>query len=68
MANGRFQQNMTAREHAERAVQDAREYAESIIETVREPLVVLDTSLRVLSVNHSLMNTECVIASSENRR
>ena len=48
---------MTASKPAERAVQEAREYAESIVETVREPLVVLDTDLRVISVNHSFCQT-----------
>jgi PAS domain-containing protein len=31
----------------------AREYAESIINTVREPLIVLDQDLRVVSVSRS---------------
>ncbi len=57
MANERLQEEMTARKRAERAVQEAREYAESIVETVREPLVVLDTDLRVISVNHSFYQT-----------
>jgi PAS domain S-box-containing protein len=57
MANGRLQQEMTERKRAELAVQEAREYAESIVETVREPLVVLDTNLRVMSVNHSFYQT-----------
>ena len=57
MANGRLQQEMTERKRAELAVQEAREYAESIVETVREPLVVLDTDLRVMSVNHSFYQT-----------
>ena len=57
MANERLQQEMTERKHAELAVQEAREYAESIVETVREPLVVLDTDLRVMSVNHSFYQT-----------
>ena len=34
-------------------VQEAREYAENIVETVREPLLVLDKELRVVSANHS---------------
>ena len=38
---------------AEWAAQEALEYAEGIIETVREPLVVLDAKLRVISVNRS---------------
>jgi PAS domain-containing protein len=57
MANEQLQKEMTARKRAEQAVQEAREYAESIIETVREPLVVLDTNLRVISVNHSFHQT-----------
>jgi PAS domain S-box-containing protein len=62
MADGQFQQKMVARKRAERAVQEAREYAESIVETVREPLVVLDTDLRVISVNHSFCGTFNVTA------
>jgi len=37
----------------EQAEQETREYAESIVETVREPLVVLDADLRVISANRS---------------
>jgi PAS domain S-box-containing protein len=57
MANRQFQQKMTEGKRAEQALQEAREYAESIVETVREPLVVLDTDLRVISVNHSFYRT-----------
>jgi PAS domain S-box-containing protein len=35
------------------AMQEARRYAESIIETIREPLLVLDQDLKVLSANRS---------------
>jgi len=35
------------------AVQKARKYAESIVETVSEPLIVLDDNLRVSSANRS---------------
>jgi len=45
--------DITERRRAERAVHDARAYAESIVETVREPLVVLDAELRVISANSS---------------
>ena len=34
-------------------VRDAREYAENIVETVRKPLVVLDSALKILSANQS---------------
>jgi PAS domain S-box-containing protein len=38
-------------------IQDAREYAEDIVETVREPLVVLNASLQILTANVSFYNT-----------
>ena len=38
-------------------IQDAREYAECIIDTVREPLVVLDAGLKVISVSRSFCDT-----------
>ena len=38
-------------------VQDAREYAENIVETVRKPLVVLDSDLKILTANHSFYET-----------
>ncbi len=57
MGNGQLQQEMTELKRAEQAVQEAREYAESIVETVHEPLVVLDTDLKVISANHSFYQT-----------
>jgi len=45
------------RRRAEKAVREAREYAESIVDTVREPLVVLDADLRVVSANRSFYGT-----------
>ncbi len=38
-------------------IQDAREYAENIVETVRKPLVVLDVDLKILTANHSFYDT-----------
>ncbi len=38
-------------------IQDAREYAEDIVETVREPLVVLNSELKILTANHSFYDT-----------
>jgi len=38
-------------------IQDAREYAESIVETVRKPLVVLDSDLKILTANFSFYDT-----------
>ena len=37
----------------EQTLTELREYAENIVATVREPLVVLDADLRVVSANHS---------------
>lgn len=49
--------DQTAERAAQRAVQEARLLAESIIATVREPLVILDANLRVVSANHSFYQT-----------
>ena len=49
--------DITGRKRVEDEIQDAREYAENIVETVREPLVVLDSDLKVLTANHSFYDT-----------
>jgi PAS domain S-box-containing protein len=41
------------REEAARQLEKARAYSESIVDTVREPLVVLDRELRIRSANRS---------------
>jgi len=38
-------------------VQDAQEYAENIVETVHEPLVVLTSDLKILTANHCFYAT-----------
>ena len=45
--------DITAIKKLELSIQDARNYAESIISTILEPLVVLDADLRVVSANRS---------------
>lgn len=50
-------EDITARKQAERALQDARAYAESLVETLREPLIVLDRDLRVVSANRAFYRT-----------
>ncbi len=45
--------DITERKHAEQQVHDAKEFAESIVDTVREPLLVLTPDLRVQSANRS---------------
>jgi two-component system CheB/CheR fusion protein len=45
--------DITKRMLAESAMKDARELAESIVNTVREPLIVLDGALKVISASRS---------------
>ncbi len=49
--------DVTDRRRAERAVEDARAFAEGIVQTVREPLVVLEPDLRVRTANRSFYET-----------
>jgi PAS domain S-box-containing protein len=49
--------DITNRKHVGHEVQEARSYAEAMIETVREPLLVLDEHLKVLSANRSFYDT-----------
>ncbi len=54
----RFQfRDITERRQAEQIMESAREYAESIVATVREPLVILDSKLHVRSANRSFYKT-----------
>jgi PAS domain S-box-containing protein len=52
-----LEKSETKRKRAEVAVREALRYAENIVETVREPLVVLDIDLKILSANRSFYNT-----------
>jgi PAS domain S-box-containing protein len=45
--------DITQRKCAEREMAEARRFAESIVDTIRESLVVLDSQLRVISANRS---------------
>ncbi|MEI6262437.1 MAG: PAS domain-containing protein, partial [Deltaproteobacteria bacterium] len=49
--------DITAQKLAEAEIQDALEYAENIVETVREPLLVLNHDLKILTANHSFYDT-----------
>ena len=49
--------NVTRIREAEQRALEARVYAESIVETVREPLLVLDADLRVKSANRAFYET-----------
>ena len=41
----------------ELVAEESRRYAESIVETVREPLLVLDTDLKIISANRNFYST-----------
>ena len=45
--------DISKRVQAEAAMKDARELAESIVNTVREPLLVLDSTLKIVSASRS---------------
>jgi PAS domain S-box-containing protein len=45
--------DVTAEERVKSFLEDARNYAEAIVDTVREPLLVLDSRLRVVSASKS---------------
>ena len=49
--------DVTDLKNAERRAQEAKVYAEHIVDTVREPLLVLDKDFRVVSANHSFYAT-----------
>ncbi|NVN90049.1 MAG: PAS domain S-box protein [Desulfuromonadales bacterium] len=49
--------DITERKQLETENQDARKYAENIVETVRRPLVVLNSNLKVISSNQSFYST-----------
>ena len=49
--------DISERKRLQAEVQDARNYAENIVETVREPLVVLNSDLVIISANHSFYDT-----------
>ena len=49
--------DITTSKLAEMKIQAAQEYAESIVETVRESLLVLSPDLKILTANHSFYDT-----------
>jgi len=52
-ANELLQAQIAECKRAEETFERAQKYAESIVETIREPLLVLTPDLRVLTANHS---------------
>jgi diguanylate cyclase (GGDEF)-like protein/PAS domain S-box-containing protein len=53
MVNKQLHHEIEQRKETEQVLQDALEYSRGIVDTVREPLLVLDTDLRVISANRS---------------
>jgi len=45
--------DLSERVHHEQAISEAKEFAEAIVETVRHPMVVLDSEMRVISTNRA---------------
>ncbi len=60
--------DITERKRADQAIKDAREYAESIVNTIREPLLVLGADLRVISANRSFYKMFKVTPEQTNRQ
>jgi PAS domain S-box-containing protein len=59
--NAALQKSITGTISYELAAEEARRYAESIVETVREPLLVLDADLKIISANRNFYKTFKVI-------
>ncbi|HXF24506.1 MAG TPA: chemotaxis protein CheB [Gemmatimonadaceae bacterium] len=60
--------DIDARKRAAEQLDDARRFAEAIVQTVREPLLVLDGSLCVVSANHAFYNNFGVSAGDTTTR
>jgi formate hydrogenlyase transcriptional activator len=56
-ANETLQAGISDPEGVEETFWDTQTYAESIVETIREPLIVLTPDLRLISANHSFYQT-----------
>ena len=56
-ANEILQAQIAERKRAEETFEKAQEYTESIVETIREPLIVLTPDLKVISANRSFYET-----------
>jgi PAS domain S-box-containing protein len=55
--NAELKKSMTESNATELVAQEAARYAESIVETVRNPLLVLDADLKIISANRSFYIT-----------
>jgi PAS domain S-box-containing protein len=57
LQNNALKKSTTASISVEFSAEEARRYAENIVETVREPLLVLDADLKIISANHNFYRT-----------
>ncbi|MBC8234393.1 PAS domain-containing protein [bacterium] len=55
--------DINEQKQSQQAIQDAREYAENIFETMRTPLIVLNADLQIISANRSFYKTFKVMPS-----
>ncbi|MEI7637877.1 MAG: PAS domain-containing protein [Syntrophus sp. (in: bacteria)] len=55
--NAAQKESITGGISAELVIEEALRYAESIVETVREPLLVMDANLKIISANRSFYRT-----------
>ncbi|MFA5182502.1 MAG: PAS domain S-box protein, partial [Syntrophales bacterium] len=55
--NATLKKSITGTASAELAAEESRHYAESIVETVREPLLILDADLKIISANRNFYRT-----------
>ena len=55
--DGLLQAQIAERKRVEEIFAEAQKYTESIVETIREPLIVLTPDLRVITANHSFYGT-----------
>lgn len=49
--------DITEQKHAQEVLSDTLIYAESIVDTIRDPLIVLDTGMNVISANRAFYQT-----------
>jgi two-component system CheB/CheR fusion protein len=60
--------DISTQKHLQNELTDAREYAENIVETIREPLIILDADMLVISANKAFYDTFKVMKKeTENR-
>jgi PAS domain S-box-containing protein len=57
LQNAALKKSTTGSISYELAAEESRRYAESIVETVREPLLVLDADLKIISANRNFYKT-----------